>query len=127
MRGGHLAELAPECDVLLATQVLVAEEHDLPLQEGGADLRHERGVERQAEVDAVDLGAGVARQRPDVDGRADGHLDLRWVTMSGTLRRARSRAIGDRLVGAAGLAPQAGTGWEWGVHLDTGDDGQDKS
>jgi len=66
-----IAERAAELDVLRLREVLVAEEDDLPLQKGGADLGNELGRE-VGEVDAQDLGAGVPRHRAHVDAECGG-------------------------------------------------------
>ena len=64
--GDELAERPAEREVLLLGEGLVAEEHDLPLEQRGADGGDRLGREL-AEVDAVDLGADVAGHRAHVE------------------------------------------------------------
>jgi hypothetical protein len=58
----ELAEAAAEGDVLLAGDLLVAEQKDAALEEGAMDLVELGVAERLGEVDALDFGAeGVAQ------------------------------------------------------------------
>jgi hypothetical protein len=58
----ELAEAAAEGDVLLARDLLVAEQKDAALQERAMDLIELGVAERLGEIDALDLGAeGVAQ------------------------------------------------------------------
>ena len=54
--------------MLIAVQVLVGEEHDLVVQDGGLDLVTHGAAERMAEVHALDLRADRGLERPDGDG-----------------------------------------------------------
>ncbi len=67
MGGSDLTEPGAEGDLLGVADGLVAEEHDLPAQQGGTDLGDRGVVELLAQVDAVNLGSGVPGKRPDVD------------------------------------------------------------
>ena len=67
MADRRLAELARHRDMLCVVEMLVAEEHDLPFQEGVADLIHLLRRQGLFEIDAADLGADVQRQRDDFD------------------------------------------------------------
>ena len=71
-----LTEQSAEGDLLGGGDVLVAEEHDAPAQQGGADVGDGDPVERSGQVHAVDLGADERRRRPDVEaehGVGGGH------------------------------------------------------
>ena len=64
-----------ERDVLGARDVLVAEEHDLVLEQQRADFGDELGVARGgAQVHVGELRADRARQRLDLDGAARGDV-----------------------------------------------------
>jgi hypothetical protein len=67
VRVRQLAEPAPECDLLLVTDRLVAEEEHPMLQQRLTDVGDRGVVERRAEVDAVDLGADPAGDRADLE------------------------------------------------------------
>jgi hypothetical protein len=67
MTDGRLAELPRHRDMLRMVEVLAAEEHDLPLQEGVTHLLQLFGWQRPAEIDAADLRADVQRQRDNLD------------------------------------------------------------
>jgi hypothetical protein len=69
MSDRRLAELAGHRDVLRMIEVLAAEEHDLPFQEGVTHLLQLFGWQRLAEIDAADLRADVQRQRDNLDIR----------------------------------------------------------
>src|SRR6516225_7882427 len=65
-----LAEIARERDVLGATDVLIAEEQNLVLQQQRSDLFHKTTVTRcNSEIDVADLCTNRARQRFDPRGR----------------------------------------------------------
>ena len=69
----ELAEVPRERDVLGTRDVLVAEEHDLVLEQQRADFGDELGVARgDTQVHVAELGADRARQRFDLDGAARG-------------------------------------------------------
>ena len=55
--GIEFAEAAAEGDVLLARDLLVAEQQDAALEEGAVDLVEFGVAERLGEIDALDLGA----------------------------------------------------------------------
>jgi hypothetical protein len=54
--------------VLVTVQFLVAEEHDLVLQDGGPDLVPGGVAERVPEIHALDLGADRGLKRADREG-----------------------------------------------------------
>ena len=62
------AELPRERAVLVAVQFLVAEEHDLVLQDGGLDLVPGGVAEWVPEIHALDLGADRRLKRADSEG-----------------------------------------------------------
>ena len=64
----ELAEAAAEGDVLLARDLLVAEQQDAALEEGAMDLVELGVAERLGEIDALDFGAERVGQRPHGDG-----------------------------------------------------------
>jgi hypothetical protein len=66
------AELPCHRDMLRVIQILPAEKHHFPLQEGVPHRVQLRGRERFLQIDSADLGANVQRQRGDDD--ADGLL-----------------------------------------------------
>ena len=61
----ELAEAAAEGDVLLARDLLVAEQQDAALEEGAVDLVELGVAERLGEIDALDLGAQGMAQRTE--------------------------------------------------------------
>ena len=67
MPDGGLAELARQRDMLRVIEMLVAEKHDLPFQESGANLFQLLGRQRPFEIDAADFRADMERQRHDLD------------------------------------------------------------
>ena len=67
--GGELAELGGEVAVLLRVEVLGREEDDLVAQQRAAHGVDGVGVERVAEVEAVDLGADHAGEWVGCRGR----------------------------------------------------------
>jgi hypothetical protein len=75
----ELAEAAAEGDVLLARDLLVAEQQGAALEEGAVDLVELGIAERLAEIDALDLGAQGMAQRTE-GGR---HRDLftKWTSI----------------------------------------------
>jgi hypothetical protein len=73
--GVERAELPRECGVLVAVEILIAEEDDLVLQDRPPDLVPPRVTERVTEVHAADLGAdrGLERAHDDVRFGYGGH------------------------------------------------------
>ena len=67
MADGRLAELPRHRDMLRMIEVPVAEEDDLPLQEGVAYLLHLIWRQRLGEIDAADLRADVKSERYNFD------------------------------------------------------------
>ena len=67
MADRRLAELARHRDVLRVIEMLVAEEDDLPFQEGVAHLLHLLRRQGLAEIDAADFRTDMQRQRDDLD------------------------------------------------------------
>ena len=68
MRGGQRSEELGEGDLGVVVEVVLApEEHDLVLEQGGADLGHRRLVEVTAEADALDHGADAATDLADAN------------------------------------------------------------
>ncbi len=65
--GVERAEGRGEGGMLFIGQRLVAEEHDLVAQQGGADRVALSGGKRPAEIDAVDFGADGRLQGADAD------------------------------------------------------------
>ena len=63
MTGSHLAELRTERDLRRVIERLVAEEHDLPLVQRGADCAHLVGRQRRRQVHSADQRSGPAGQR----------------------------------------------------------------
>src|ERR1700730_2374522 len=53
----EIAKTAAECQMLFRSEVLVAEKYHLMVEEGPADFRDDRVVERSCEIDPRDLGA----------------------------------------------------------------------
>jgi hypothetical protein len=76
MSNRRIAELARHRDMLCVVEMLVTEENDLPFQKGVADLIHLLRREGLFEIDPVDLGANVQRQRDDFDCRIGGSILL---------------------------------------------------
>ena len=82
----ELAEAAAEVDVLLARDVLVAEQQDAVVEEGTVDLVELGVAERLGEIDTLHLGAEGMAQRTKGKrhgdlfvGRATYHvLSLQW-------------------------------------------------
>ena len=68
--GVELAEAAAEGDVLLARDLLVAEQQDAFLQEGAMDLVELRVAGRLGEIDAGDLGAERVGKRSHGNGHS---------------------------------------------------------
>ena len=68
----ELAEAAAEGDVLLARDLLVAEQQDAVLEERAVDLVELGVAERLGEIDALDLGAEGVAQR--TEGKRHGDL-----------------------------------------------------
>ena len=68
----EFAEAAAEGDVLLARDVLLAEQQDAALQEGAVDLVELGVAERLGKVDALDFGAQGMAQR--TEGKRHGNL-----------------------------------------------------
>ena len=64
----EIAEVAPEGEVLLGRDRLLAEEEHFVLEQTGAQRRDRRVVERLAEVDVADLGADRRAQAIERDG-----------------------------------------------------------
>ena len=87
--GRDLAELAAERDVLIRRQVLVPEEHDLPLQEHCPDLGDDYG--------AIGFAHGTYGGELELYARESGFspLDLiRWGTRNGAAVMRRSHELG---------------------------------
>src|SRR5206468_2429442 len=94
VRKCHLAELRSEGDLLRRGDRLLTEEDHLPLQQRGAHLLEHGGLERRAQIDTVDLGADVPRDRANVESELGGHAPpapwdaaTRGITSSTTRRR----------------------------------------
>ena len=68
----ELAEAAAEGDVLLARDLLVAEQQDAALEEGAMDLVEFGVAERLGKIDALYLGAQGMTQR--TEGKRHGDL-----------------------------------------------------
>ena len=61
----ELSEAAAELDVLLARDLLVAEQQDAAREEGPVDLVELGVAERLGEIDALDFGAQGVAQRTE--------------------------------------------------------------
>jgi hypothetical protein len=67
MTDRRLAELPCHRHVLRVIEVLVAEKHDLPFEEGVAHLLHLLRRQRLLQIDAADFRTDVQGQRDDLD------------------------------------------------------------
>ena len=63
----RLAELPRHRDVLRMIEMLVAEEDDLPFQEGVAHLLHLLRRQRPGQIDTANFRTDMQRQRYDFD------------------------------------------------------------
>src|SRR5262249_4879744 len=73
------AEAPGEGDLVFGSELLVAEEHDLVLEEGLGDARESVVVQRRREVDAANFGAQV--------GAPPGHREFSTIQSLGCCRR----------------------------------------
>jgi hypothetical protein len=62
-----IAKGARKCEVLIAINELITEEHDLPLQQGGTDLGSHFHLNGLCQINTEYLCAGVARHRTDIE------------------------------------------------------------
>ena len=88
----ELAEAAAKGDVLLARDLLVAEQQDAALEEGAMDLVELGVAERLGKIDALDLGAQGMAQR--TEGKRHGDLFGERAVIMRFPRRARNPWLG---------------------------------
>jgi hypothetical protein len=88
----ELAEAAAEGDVLLARDLLVAEQQDAALEEGAMDLVELGIAERLGEIDTLDLGAQDVAQR--TEGKRHGDLFTKWTSIMRAPTGARNPCSG---------------------------------
>src|SRR5690606_15286261 len=79
-----------ECDVLFWCEFLVTEEDDVVPEEGGVDVIELRVRERLRQIDAVDFGAEVGRERPYGDGLVGVSLRHRVSLLRDSMRPPRA-------------------------------------